>query len=285
MRIKDCIRIMPRVKQRHVDPAAAGFTLIELLVVISVIALLIGLLLPALKKAKETAKRAVCLSNVRQISNGFHVYASENEGRFPPVHADVGPGGPPTLRVPRTYPGFEIDGWFGKGLLYKLEVLPDPRIFYCPAQRVELFTFRGGFVNSPIEGFIFDSYQYRLFGQIVTGTGQAEVDELRQYSLNDMKTPIALLADTFDSSVLVKSYSGVRSPDTSWAHIDPPTLNVMYSDGHAETRAEKNGFVYAHIAAPLYGSYGRFVNMFWEHLEGDSSKMERSYALPPALLN
>ena len=60
------------------------FTLIELLVVISIVALLIGLLMPALKKAKETARRARCLSNIRQITNGLHVYANEWNGRFPP---------------------------------------------------------------------------------------------------------------------------------------------------------------------------------------------------------
>lgn len=60
-----------------------GFTLIELLVVISIIALLISILLPALNKARYQAKRAVCTSNVRQQGQAQILYAMDNDGRFP----------------------------------------------------------------------------------------------------------------------------------------------------------------------------------------------------------
>jgi len=70
-----------------------GFTLIELLVVISVIRLLIALLLPALSKARETSRRIICLSNLRQMGIGSAVYQSENEQRpaigiFDEAHAN-----------------------------------------------------------------------------------------------------------------------------------------------------------------------------------------------------
>ncbi len=61
-----------------------GFTLIELLVVISIIALLIGILLPALGQARETAKMSACLSNLKQVGVATFGYAAEYKGKLPP---------------------------------------------------------------------------------------------------------------------------------------------------------------------------------------------------------
>jgi prepilin-type N-terminal cleavage/methylation domain-containing protein/prepilin-type processing-associated H-X9-DG protein len=60
-----------------------GFSLVELLVVIGIIALLVGILLPTLRKARESAQVAACLSNLRQIGMAFHMYANENDGWLP----------------------------------------------------------------------------------------------------------------------------------------------------------------------------------------------------------
>lgn len=62
-----------------------GFTLIELLVVISIIALLISILLPALGSARDAARNVQCLSNLRQIATGMIIYAQDNDDLLPPA--------------------------------------------------------------------------------------------------------------------------------------------------------------------------------------------------------
>lgn len=72
--------------QREVstDSLRRAFTLIELLVVIAIIAILLAIITPALKKAKESAKKLVCSSNVRQFGIVLRAYTMENDGLLPP---------------------------------------------------------------------------------------------------------------------------------------------------------------------------------------------------------
>ncbi len=75
------------------ERARSGFTLVELLVVIAIIGILIAMLLPAINAARESARRAACQSNLRQIVLAVHTFADRNDGRLPDARVTNLPGG------------------------------------------------------------------------------------------------------------------------------------------------------------------------------------------------
>jgi prepilin-type N-terminal cleavage/methylation domain-containing protein len=68
---------------RRLGSRRRAFTLVELLVVIGIIAILIGILLPTLSRARESANKTACLSNIRELGNAFRLYAAGNKDAMP----------------------------------------------------------------------------------------------------------------------------------------------------------------------------------------------------------
>jgi len=128
-------------RERHIImEKRKAFTLIELLVVIAIIAILIAILIPALNRAREQGRRAVCLSNLKQLTVAWILYADDNDNKL--VDGYNGSGHPDAWvgLLSRSNPPVKQMEDIKKGALFPY--CSDIKIFKCPSgERDEMVTY------------------------------------------------------------------------------------------------------------------------------------------------
>ncbi len=221
--------------QKRSCHARRAFSLIDVLVSLAIISVLIGLMLPALSSIRETSRKVVCSSNIRQLGLSMAMYADDYKGRLP-YSAYYSKSlstsseqfeGPEKLMLARI--GGNMNKWDGLGLLFGRQYCSAAQVYYCPSHKSihRYDAYSDGWNGAPID--VLTNFQYR-------GGSANNVT-----NLNQMPDRISLITDGLAMQTDFNHAVGgnVVASDLSIGWFDKTAQTLDLPSSYADTSAKE----------------------------------------------